>query len=164
MKDASQAWESAADIDFIHVAELAAECERGNEAVVFDVRPVNTGGRFLASSFRPATPRESRSITIDSSAFELSEDGKLTLTGILRHEIGDILGFRHEHTRPDAGSCFEDNNWRAVGPYNPASVMHYPQCGGTGDWSLTLQESDKNGAACIYGPAPGRAFDPAICL
>jgi len=32
--------------------------------------------------------------------------------------------------------------------------MHYPQCNGTGNWSLTLTSYDKSGAASVYG-APG---------
>src|SRR6185369_1127043 len=63
-------------------------------------------------------------------------------------------GFRHEHTRPESGTCFEDNNWRALSTYDSASVMHYPQCNGTGDWSLTLTSKDISSAAALYG-APG---------
>ena len=28
--------------------------------------------------------------------------------------------------------------------------MHYPQCNGTGNWSLTLTNKDKAGAADVY--------------
>jgi hypothetical protein len=41
--------------------------------------------------------------------------------------------------------------------------MHYPQCNGLGDWSLTLTDTDKTGAACLYGPAPGFGLDPTVC-
>ena len=33
--------------------------------------------------------------------------------------------------------------------------MHYPQCNGGGDWTLTLTDMDKRGAACLYGALPG---------
>ena len=116
--------------------------------MVFDVNPVNVGGQYLARSFFPNTTRRSRNVKIDNSAFTSS--GNPTMTGILRHELGHTLGFRHEHTRPEAGACFEDNAWRALTAYDAASVMHYPQCNGTGDWSLTLTTKDAAGAKAVY--------------
>jgi hypothetical protein len=41
--------------------------------------------------------------------------------------------------------------------------MHYPHCHGMGDWSLTLTDMDKNGAACLYGAASGFAANPSLC-
>jgi hypothetical protein len=40
------------------------------------------------------------------------------------HELGHILGFRHEHPRVSGTSCTE-SNWRGVTPYDSLSVMHY---------------------------------------
>jgi hypothetical protein len=102
-------------------------------------------------------------VLIDESSFHLDPDGALQLVGILRHELGHTLGWRHEHTRPESGTCFEDNDWRPLTDYDRFSVMHYPQCNGGGDWSLKLTHMDKNGAACVYGAAPGFQVDPQIC-
>lgn len=66
------------------------------------------------------------------------------------HELGHTLGFRHEHTRPEAGTCFEDNNWRPLTPYDSASIMHYPQCNGTSD-DLSFTASDAAGVRALYG-------------
>ncbi len=149
MEDAASAWEDVAGLAFHHDATLDPKCTASTKEVVFDVNPVNAHGDYLARAFFPNTTRASRNVRIDPSAFATS--GKLTLTGILRHELGHTIGFRHEHTRPEAGGkCFEDRNWRGLTPYDAASVMHYPQCNGSGDWSLELTERDARGAALAY--------------
>ena len=163
MAAAGEAWEQYADINFIHAASLDANCDASNASVVFDVRPVSVNGQYLARAFFPHEPRASRNVLIDDSAFDLTPGGTITLVGILRHELGHTLGFRHEHTRAESGTCFEDTDWRPLTNYDAFSVMHYPQCNGLGDWSLTLTHQDQNGAACLYGAAPGFNVDTEIC-
>ena len=163
MQAATGVWEAVANVDFIHVGGQDGSCTASNSHVTFDVNPVNVNGQYLARVFFPNEPRASRNVLVDNSSFELDPNGKLSLQGILRHELGHTIGFRHEHTRPDSGTCFEDNNWRPLTSYDAFSVMHYPQCNGKGDWSLTLTNIDKNGAACLYGPAQGFTIDSSIC-
>lgn len=151
MASATGAWEAAANVKYVHLSQYDGSCSGNTSAVVFDVRPVNSG-QYLARAFFPNTSRKNRNVLVDSSAFNYGNSP--SVTGVLRHELGHTLGFRHEHTRPEAGTCFEDNNWRALTPYDSDSVMHYPQCNGTGNWSLTLTNYDKSGAASVYG-APG---------
>ena len=162
MAAAAEAWEGVAAVDFKHDVDQDGACGPTNASVVFDVRPVNVGGQYLARAFFPNEPRAERNILIDGSAFELEPGGKLQLVGILRHEIGHTIGFRHEHTRPSSGPCFEDNEWRPLTAYDPLSVMHYPQCNGEGDWSLTLTPRDQSGSACLYGAAAGFTIDPTL--
>jgi hypothetical protein len=152
MASAAGAWESAANVKYIHSAAEDGACNSSNKNVVFDVRPTNSG-QYLARSFFPNQSRSSRNILIDNTAFNYGNSP--SVTGVLRHELGHTLGFRHEHTRPESGTCFEDWNWRELTPYDSDSVMHYPQCNGTGNWSLTLTNYDKSGAASIYGSAGG---------
>jgi hypothetical protein len=162
MEAATRAWEAVALVDFTHVPAEDASCTATNPKVVFDVRPVNQG-QYLARAFFPNEARPGRNVLIDESSFELDPAGKLQLVGILRHELGHTLGLRHEQTRPESGTCFEDSNWRPLTEYDAFSVMHYPQCNGGGDWSLVLTDDDKHGVACLYGPAVGAPFDAASC-
>lgn len=163
MQAATQAWEQAADVDFIHVAAQDAACTASNNAVLFDVRPVDVDGQYLARAFFPSDGRPDRNVLIDNSGFELDPADTLKLTGILRHELGHVLGWRHEHTRPEAGTCFEDTQFQPLTSYDAFSVMHYPQCNGGGDWSLTLTTKDKLGAACIYGKGPANTENLDEC-
>lgn len=162
MAEAAKAWEDVSDVKFNHVAKLDQSCDENTAAVVFDVRPVNVNEQYLARAFFPRYARSKRNVLIDESALTLGP-GKLTLVGILRHELGHALSYRHEQTRPEAGKCFEDSNWKPLSDYDAFSVMHYPQCNGLGDWSLNLTESDKRGAACLYGPSPNSSFGQLRC-
>ena len=163
MAAATGEWEKSAAVHFVYDSTQDGNCGPGNNNVVFDVRPVNVNGEYLARAFFPNEPRATRNVLIDETSFDLDPPpAKLQLVGILRHELGHTIGFRHEQTRPEAGKCFEDNDWRPLTSYDAFSVMHYPQCNGKGDWSLVLTPKDRNGAACVYGPAAGFTVDPTL--
>jgi len=78
--------------------------------------------------------------------------------GVLRHELGHILGFGHEHVHVmDAiikkyGSKYNETlNFEALTPYDSKSVMHYyfEGIGGTTEGELTTW--DETGARFYYG-------------
>jgi predicted SprT family Zn-dependent metalloprotease len=148
MASATGSWEATANVNFVHSTAADSSCTSRTSSVVFNVRLVNSGGQFLARAFFPSNSRRAREVQIDTTAF--GSISPYTLAGILRHELGHTLGFRHEHTRPESGTCFEDNNWRALTSYDSASVMHYPQCNGTNNGDLVLTARDQSGARSLY--------------
>ena len=150
MNEATAEWESAADIDFIHDSSQDDNCTAQNNNVLFDVRPINANGEYLARAFFPGERRSRRNVLVDSSSFR---SRRIPLVGIIAHELGHTLGFRHEHTRAEAGGeCFEDNSFRPLTEYDRDSVMHYPQCNGNPRSTLALTDLDRQGVASLYGP------------
>jgi serine protease len=156
---ATAAWEAAADVDYVHVpAEDGSRCTANNQNVVFDIRST-INPLYVARAFFPSSPRNQSNVLISTSAFS-GLPAPLTLTGVLTHELGHTLGFRHEHTRPEAGTCFEDNNWRPLTGYDRDSTMHYPQCNGNSAKDLTLTDWDRQGVSSLYGEPGGGGGDP----
>ena len=140
-------WEAASSkINFVHVAAQDSSCTVRNNNVLFSVEPVQTT-QYIARAFFPSTPKRQRNVLVDDSIWT---SGSWTPANIMGHELGHTLGFRHEHTRPEAGTCFEDNNWRPLTPYDSSSIMHYPQCNGTSD-DLSMTSTDRQGAVALYG-------------
>lgn len=146
MASAASAWEGTANVNFVHASQYDGSCSK-TSPTVFNVRMVRTT-QYLARAFFPSTSRSGREVLISTSSF--GNISPWTLAGVLRHELGHTIGFRHEHTRPEAGVCFEDNNWRALTSYDSSSVMHYPQCNGTQKGDLVLTSLDKSGARSLY--------------
>jgi hypothetical protein len=98
---------------------------------------------------------------VSPSAIENLDPPKenVTTVGTLRHELGHVLGFRHEHPwAPLRGGCNEDPTdvptditGRRLTPYDQVSVMHYLDCGGVAGIDYTLSIQDGIGARKIYG-------------
>ena len=140
-------WESASTkVNFVYVPAQDGSCTTRNNSVVFSVEPVVTS-QYIARAFFPSSAKRSRNVLVASSIWT---SGSWEPGDILGHELGHVLGFRHEHTRPEAGTCFEDNNWRPLTPYDSASIMHYPQCNGSSS-DLEFQASDAAGVRALYG-------------
>jgi len=111
---------------------------------------------FFASAFYPFSHRQNRRIILYPKFFEFSCKRRL---GILRHEIGHILGFAHEQKRSykdceQDGSSAEDNDlmatdYIAFGPYDSLSIMHY-NCDGEGPDNNEFSAQDSISALMFF--------------
>ena len=147
MEAGAATWESASSgVNFVHVASEDGKCSTRNKNVLFSVEPVKQA-QYIARAFFPSTSDRQRNVLVNTSQIFTSGWDP---DNIMAHELGHALGFRHEHTRPEAGTCFEDNNWRPLTPYDSASIMHYPQCNGSDD-DLTMTSFDREGVRSVYG-------------
>lgn len=158
MQQATAAWSGPVDVKFVYTPSQDSNCNASNPNVTFDVRPTS-GQSYSARAFFPHYGRAERNILIDSSSFGLILPW--TLAGILRHEVGHTLGFRHEHIRvtqtdPDCAESAAGS--RNVTTYDSASVMHYPQCRGSQTSDLMLTSRDVSGARSLYGTNNGVRF------
>ena len=150
MVQATEAWERTCGVSFAHKAELDDKPGIDPAGAVFAVRSIAAGGVFIASAFFPNDPINRRRVLIDPSFFTTDFDR----VGVLRHELGHVLGFRHEHIHKNAPpSCPHETDFDAkyLTEYDPQSVMHY-FCGNVGSRDLKITDVDRVGAQQIYGP------------
>jgi hypothetical protein len=151
MVSATKDWETVCGIKFQHKPELDdSPINPPPAGVIFSVRQLNSNGNFIASAFFPNDPPERRRVLIDPTYFTTSFDR----VGVLRHELGHVIGLRHEHIRSGAPPVCPDESTVGTFPftdYDPKSVMHY-FCGGVGTRELAISDIDKVGILKLYGP------------
>jgi len=171
MNTATRDWEAVCAIKFHHLVEFDKSNPIGLEPPLFDVRRANQNPTLLAWAFFPSSPKAERHIWIETAFFH-SQTNPFSMEGVLRHELGHVLGFRHEHIREGAPiSCEEVYHSLQVGdttantvpltPYDRTSVMHY-LCPGmtTNNPKLHISAKDQEGAQAVYGTPDGKLVPP----
>jgi len=120
---------------------------------------------LYAVAFFPNDARTERVVNIGPATFV--EPNDFDPVGVVRHELGHVLGFRHEHIRAEAQ---EGMNWwdksnmekwitgglgaETLTDYDSQSVMHYP-LNGRGTLDFQLSDADKAGFKKLYSLPSG---------
>ncbi|MFD1626488.1 matrixin family metalloprotease [Azospirillum griseum] len=118
--------------------------------------------RYVAHAFYPFSAKTSRVLRI-SSRYR-TDHPDYDAVGVLRHELGHILGYTHEHAAADPKqqtTC----GWTgerlpakvraiAVTEYDPQSIMHYPCGTSRAKATFALSPRDIAGHRALYGPSP----------
>lgn len=148
--EATREWENTCGVHFDYVSDVDLSNDKSPGEVLFPVRYFDSGGKFVAAGFFPTDPKKRRRLLIDPTWFTTTFDR----VGVLRHELGHVLGFRHEHIRSGAPPECPDENQTGtfdLTEYDPQSVMHY-LCGQVGSKELKITALDRIGSRKLYGP------------
>ena len=147
MAKATQEWMDTCGVEFKHLKELDDKPGVKPEGALFSVRSMPAA---VSSPRRSSNdPKDRRRVLIDPSYY----DTDFNKVGVLRHELGHVLGWRHEHISHDAPpACPDEDDFdHKITQYDPKSVMHY-FCGGVGSKELKISDIDRAGSVQIYGP------------
>jgi hypothetical protein len=151
MNAAAGDWQSICGVEFEHVAARDTDADLRFGEVSFPVVRADGGGDVVALAFFPDDPLDKRVVWAFDGFF--GANGAFDPVGVMRHELGHVLGFRHEHIRPEAPALFDPESLDhtvEITAYDPTSVMHYLGQG-VGDPELRFTGADKAGARHVYG-------------
>lgn len=155
MQEATQDWMNVCNIKFQHLQNLdnrTIDPSTYPDTAFFIVRQINAYGSYIAQAFFPSDPTIERYLLLDNTFYT----SPYAMVGVLRHELGHILGLLHEHIRSNDGTCPGESiigghlGIKYETPYDPYSVMHYP-CGlNKNNTQLKLTTFDIEGIKNIY--------------
>jgi hypothetical protein len=118
----------------------------------FVVRFHDSKGSYLAHAYFPHENKQRHTLEIDPLYFAPTR-GSSDQIGILRHQLGHVLGYRHSRSTQVNGCYFSSNKWvRFSQPYpGNDSVMEY-FCTSTDGLNLRISKPDQTGHRQLYGP------------
>lgn len=157
MHEATSAWEAVANVSFVYDPSNNDSCGAIGDPAP-DSRYVKVSREYLECAFYP----QSRATCgLDGSTLALrgnyDEDNEFhTLSGVLKHELGHILGLEHEHVHPSGGGCSSVIPARTLSPNaDPSSIMAYPSssesCSLLESSRAELSRGDGLAARALYG-------------
>lgn len=152
MAAATSDWQGICGVEFLHVKSKDNDASLAFGDVTFPVLRQADGGNTIAMAFFPDDPVTERLVWVFDGYFNTTP-GSFDPVGVMRHELGHVLGFRHEHIRPEAPDLFNPESTEhtvEISTYDPKSVMHYV-AQGVGDPQLRFTSLDKAGARSVYG-------------
>jgi serralysin len=165
MDSATRSWSDRIGVRFRYVPSENGRCTNTNTAVLFNVGFNPTVATDLyAKSFFPYDTRDKRQLGITAAGLgNPAYKYDLDLDGIIRHELGHILGFVHEgigyHINNTVWICnsslegSEGTDFKSLTPTDTNSVMFYPWCRTPAVGGFRQTEADYAAAATIYGMA-----------
>lgn len=157
MRIATAEWSAMCGVRFRYRDDKDRDANLQLGDVLFPVVRQDGGENTLAMAFFPNETDVQRRIVWIFDGYYGDSFNKV---GILRHELGHVLGFRHEHIRPEAPDYFgqeSTDDTLNLTDYDPKSVMHYV-AREVGDPQLLFTEADKEGSLKVYGP-PDKGFE-----
>jgi hypothetical protein len=149
MRSATRDWEASANVNFSHNSSQDANCEQSDEVLfrVLETWASWQGGGVQAAAFFPDSPAHERILWI-AADMPQNTPAPISFSGLLRHELGHVIGLVHEHAREDL--CPEAGDWRALTAYDRYSVMHYRvSCNGP-NTDYFLSNLDRQGVGELY--------------
>lgn len=134
MKIATMDWERATDVNFIHLSTYDDTCHPDTlpDDVYFAVR--KSGGDYNGAGFFPHEQKADRIVFFTDKGLDQSAE---QFRRTVRHELGHVLGLRHEHIRNPLERCTKETTSsgglgsRDLSPYDGGSIMHYNWCPGS---------------------------------
>ena len=146
--EATREWEKYANVTFIYKPEEDKNCTPKNSNVLFRIDLKNSRRtRYRARAFFPGDEQKKRTVFYKKKHIK---DSPNDLVRLSLHELGHVLGFRHEHIHPETvRDCKELNPFEPITDYDIESIMHYPLCGGK-NRTGGLSAKDKEGAGILY--------------
>ncbi len=146
VREAALQWMEYGNFDFKLVDDLS--CDNKKRQALFRIVPTARQAKFKARAFFPGAEPHKRKIQINR---RFADSATVEMQRLMLHELGHVLGLRHEHIHVDAGGdCQELGDFDPITDYDPASIMHYPTCGPKKLQNFVLSDLDKQGISSLY--------------